>query len=180
MSLKAGRKGVKASQVDPVTGKVVVEMPTEIDATTINEVGIRVNPEDPESIQYKTPNGDWEDFSSGGSEVVLLWNNPNPTDMDYSGRTINVNSEGYPVLLVVSYIDNLFKENGCSISIVDKVGFVQTGFTIKNYRCGRSQNNSSYVGDLSANDSRVTCGIAFEGTSWSGRYLVPTKIFGVK
>lgn len=179
MSLKAGRSGVKKSQVNPISGEVKVDMPTEIDATTINEVGIRVNPEDPEAIQYKTPNGDWSDFSSGGLEAVLLWNDPNPSNMEFAGRTINVNSEGYSMLAVVSFIDNLFK-TVCTISIIDKVGIISAGLTVNNGRFGRHTNGTTYVGELSADDSKVTCGVAQSGSSWDGRYLVPTKIFGLK
>lgn len=78
MSLKAGRSGVKKSQLDPISGEVKVEMPTEIDATTINTVGIRVKPGDVTKIQFKTPAGTWQDFSSGG-EMTLLWRNSTQT-----------------------------------------------------------------------------------------------------
>lgn len=92
MSLKAGRKGVKSSMIDPVTGKVEVEMPKEIDATTVNEVGIRVKPGDNTKIQFKTPTGNWQDFSSGGG-ADLLWSNPSPgstSGWQPSGTRINL------------------------------------------------------------------------------------------
>lgn len=180
MSLRAGRSGVKKSQVDPVSGNVKVEMPTEIDATTVNEVGIRVNPDDSDAIQYKTPNGDWRDFSSGGSELELLWEDLNPQDIPSTGRTINVNSTDYSALIIVCKGDNLVAQR-------DAIGFYNKLLPLSLITGSLKQcigyihvNGNIWVAGLVVTDSTVKIEQAFNGSNYNGRWIVPVRIYGLK
>lgn len=93
MALRAGRVGVNPTDVNPIDGHV--------DVTSVNSVKLRVNPDDTEKIQYKTPDTDeWQDFSTGGSGAILLYENSTDVTFPNFNATLDFMRSTYNFLLL--------------------------------------------------------------------------------
>lgn len=179
MSLRAGRAGVIKNSVNPISGKVEVQLPSDIDAKTVNTVGIRVNPDDAEKIQFKTPSGEWQDFSSGGGDATLLWEDLTIASVPYAGMDIAVDSTGYSIIIVLTkgYTGSWIKDG---IGYFNKID-IPSLKPFLNFIFYRHGNNTIAYSELTVTDSNVHIGVAHtDTTSWTTDRNVPYRIYGIK
>lgn len=204
MALKAGRVGVAPTEVDEfghVLGgsgdsytKEEADSKFATKSNTYTKSGADNKFESKENIggfqfrdndgtaQYKTPSGDWANFSSGGG-FNLLWSNPSPST-GMGNTTVELDLTEYEAVMIEFNYD-IGESSIKSRGVFVKSNTVQISGSVKPSGgtdwCSLRRVNS-------VSDSGVTFGIGLASRADGGSYgpsdnsnaCIPVKIYGIK
>lgn len=109
MSIRAGRVGVNPTDVDVnghVKGSSDTYSKSQIDTKlskklNADKVGGLEFREEEGNAQYKLPDGEWTNFSSGGAGFDILWGEPTPPSLNvFRAQKINIDLSNYSKIIV--------------------------------------------------------------------------------
>lgn len=113
--------------------------------------------------------------SGGGSEPVLLWENPNPTGA-FSAQTINLDLSEYAQIIIMAYTSTIYQEKSAyQATVLIPID----GETHYIYTSEGALSKASNLRAVTANSNGVTFGTGNATGSNNNQACIPYKIWGV-